>query len=264
MRIGVTALGNKAAPAYDAASLKIDNDILHLKLEELQKQNDDLREEMKKLKCNIERLTATTSSMANNMTHHTTQTSPPVSPLPLPRENPLPQREPKKAQSQSYFISKSLERLPPVKRPPIKGQVALLTDRLASLLLAAELIPPRRPKEDVLDKLIRDLKTLKKQIIEGKEQLDETSRLSSKPSSTTTYKSKKRRESELQHVVQRSSKKTTTSEQETTEAPNTEDGYPKDGEPWTTVLGRKEKKKQQQLQRKQQDYTTTKKILPTP
>lgn len=125
---------------------------------------------MKKLKCSIERLTVTTSSTAN-MTHYTTQTSLPVLPL-LPCGKPLPPREPKKAQSQS--TSKSLDRLPPVKRPPIKGQVALLTDRPASLS-AAELIPPGRPKEDVLDELIRDLKTLKKQIIEDKEQLSETS-----------------------------------------------------------------------------------------
>ncbi|KMQ89928.1 alanyl-trna synthase [Lasius niger] len=147
MQIGVTVLGNKAAPAYNVASLKIDNDILHIKLEELQKQNDDLREEMKKLKCSIEHLTAT-SSMANNMAHYTTQTSPPVSPLPL-RGKLLPQREHKKTQSQS--TSKSMERLPPVRRPPIKGQVTLLTDSPASLLPAAELIPPGRPKEDVLD-----------------------------------------------------------------------------------------------------------------
>ncbi|KMQ93365.1 hypothetical protein RF55_6537 [Lasius niger] len=152
-----------------------------------------------------------------------------------------------------------------------KGELSgKLRDRLTRMrigvtVLAAELIPPGRPKEDVLDELIRDLKTLKKQIIEGKEQLGETSRLSSETPLTKTYKGKKKRESESQRVaVQRSSMKTTTSEQETTEAPNTEDGYPKDGEPWTIVLGRNKKKKQQllQLQLKQQDGTATK-ILPT-
>ncbi|KMQ82830.1 hypothetical protein RF55_21733, partial [Lasius niger] len=108
------------------------------------------------------------------------------------------------------------------------------------LLPAAELIPPDRPKEDVLDELIRDLKILKKQ----------------------TYKGKRKRETEAQRVVvQRSG----TSEQDTTEAPNTEDGYPKDGEPWTMVLGRKEKKKQQllQSQHKQQDGIAAKKISST-
>ncbi|CAL1671584.1 unnamed protein product [Lasius platythorax] len=146
MRIGVTALGNKATPAYDAASLKIDNDILHIKLEDLQKQNDDLRKEMKRLKSSIEQLTATTSTIVNNMTHHTTQTSPPVSPLP-PRGKPLPQREPKKTQSKLQLTSKTSERLSPVRRPPIKGQVALLPDRPMNLLPAADLIPPGRPKE---------------------------------------------------------------------------------------------------------------------
>ncbi|CAL1672955.1 unnamed protein product, partial [Lasius platythorax] len=231
MRIGVTALGNKAAPPYDAASLKIDNDILHIKLEELQKQNDDLREEMNKLKCSIERLTAATLSKAN-LTHHISQTSPPVSPLP-PRGKPLPLRETKKVQLQS--TSKSLEHLSPVKRPPIKGQVALLTDKPANLLPAAELIPPGRSKEDVLDELIRDLKTLKKRIIESKEQLGETSLLSPEPSSMTTQKNKKRRENEPRRVLQKLVTKVTTSEQDTTEAQYTEDGYPKDGEPWTSV-----------------------------
>ncbi|KMQ86749.1 scavenger receptor class f member 2-like protein [Lasius niger] len=95
MRIGVTALEYKATSEYDAATLKIDNNILHIKLEDLQKQNDDLRKEMAKLKSSIEQLTTATSTMVNSMVHHTTQTSPPVLPLP-PRGKPLPQRDLKK------------------------------------------------------------------------------------------------------------------------------------------------------------------------
>ncbi|KMQ82049.1 hypothetical protein RF55_24374, partial [Lasius niger] len=196
--------------------------------------------------------------MVNNMVHHTTQTSLPVSPLP-PRGKLLPQRESKKVQSKSHSTSKTSERLSPVRRPPIKKQVALLPERSTNLLPAAELIPPGRSKEDVLDELIRDLKILKKQVIEGKKQSGETSRLTPE---TKTYKGKRKHETEIQQVVvQRSC----TSEQDTTEAPNTEDRYPKDGEPWTMVLGRKEKKKKQllQSQHKQQDGIAAKKISST-